>query len=88
MKITVLFMQRRGGYPGEFAPEAMAVADEVTLDDNFDWWAEEVERQKKLVGKDAESWAEVDIEIDGAAVQAALNPKRIVTAGAVADDRP
>ena len=39
MKIYVLFGQRHENYPGELAPEALAVIDEFTHDENPQWMA-------------------------------------------------
>jgi hypothetical protein len=37
MNISIVFGQRGCSYPGEFAPEALFVADEWTMSDNPDW---------------------------------------------------
>lgn len=42
MKLYVLFAQRKCSYEGEFAPEALAVADEFSYDDNPDYLAGEL----------------------------------------------
>jgi hypothetical protein len=44
MEITVLFIQRKESYEGEYAPEALIVADEYTMDDNPEFFDEEVKR--------------------------------------------
>ena len=53
MRVTMLVLQRKVSYEGEMGPEILACADEVTLDENPDWWSEEVARQKASIANDA-----------------------------------
>lgn len=76
MRARLLVLHRKEIYPGEFGPEVMAVADEYTLDQNPEWWENEVARQRDLVADDAAAWAEVDIEISADALMRALYPAR------------
>lgn len=76
MRARLLVLHRKEIYPGEFGPEIMAVADEYTLDQNSEWWENEVARQKSLVADEASAWAEVDIEISADALMRALYPGR------------
>jgi len=40
MKLYILFGQRECRYDGEFAPEALEVVDEYTMDENPEWFKE------------------------------------------------
>ena len=74
LTVRLLILQRKCRYPGELAPEVMAVVDEVTLDENPSWWPDEISRHKDSVGDDADAWAEVEVDIPVDAVIAALYP--------------
>lgn len=76
----LLILQRKCRYPGELAPEVLAVVDEMTLDENPEWWPTEVAKNKDAVGDDADAWAEVEIEMPLAEIRAALYPARKVPA--------
>jgi hypothetical protein len=52
MKLSILFGQRVGNYPGQFAPEAIRVADEYTMEENPEWIKDELRK--------AESWNEYE----------------------------
>ena len=73
MRVTMLVLQRKVSYEGEMGPEILACADEVTLDENPDWWSEEVARQKASIGNDADAWA-----VSNDAIQKALYPEQRV----------
>lgn len=45
--IYLLIGQRKVSYPGEFAPEALAVADEFTQDDNPEYLDNELDKYEK-----------------------------------------
>jgi hypothetical protein len=68
MELSVLFGQRKCRYQGEFAPEAIRVADCYMMEDNPSWIKAEL--------KKAESWNEyesleiVTIDIGSAGQQA------------------
>lgn len=64
MKIHVLFMQRKEGYPGEFGPEAVAAIDEFTLDENPAAWNAEMNLQREKNKQSAVGFAEVQIRVD------------------------
>lgn len=78
MRVTMLVLQRKVSYEGEMGPEILACADEVTLDENPDWWSEEVARQKASIGNDADAWAEITFEVSNDAIQKALYPEQRV----------
>ena len=46
MTIHVLFGQRKCSYPGEYAPEPLAVSSDIIDDDNPDYMAGELEKAK------------------------------------------
>lgn len=75
MYVTLLVLHRKESYPGQHAPEVVAVVDEWILDENPDWWTAEIERQKGLVRDDASAWAEVTISFPTEALMSALYPK-------------
>lgn len=75
MKIKLLVIQRVQPYPNAYLPEILSVVDEVTLDDNPEWWDEEVEKQLALVGEDdIDSWAILSAEIPIRQIEQALYP--------------
>lgn len=74
MLIRLLVLQRKEKYGGQLGPEVLAVVDETTMDDNPSWWPEEIERQKHAVGTDAESWAEIEVDLPDQAIKRALTP--------------
>ena len=43
MKFHILIGQRKCSYPGQYAPEALEVADEYTMDENPEWMGEKRE---------------------------------------------
>lgn len=47
MFVKIVFGQRKEGYPGEFAPEALAIIDEYSDADNPNWINEQLEVYKK-----------------------------------------
>lgn len=50
MTLYVLFAQRRESYSGEYAPEALAVADEYAMDDNPEWMDSQIKEQVLAYG--------------------------------------
>src|SRR5690606_2314849 len=75
LKIKLLVIQRVQPYPNAYLPEILSVVDEVTLDDNPEWWDEEVEKQLALVGEDdIDSWAILSAEIPIRQIEQALYP--------------
>lgn len=74
MQIQLLVLQRKQSYPGELLPEVLAVVSEATLEENPDWWPQEIARNKEIIGEDAEAWAVVSAELSEEALAAALNP--------------
>ena len=84
MKAHLLVLHRKESYPGEFGPEILAVCDEFTMDENPQWWTDEVARRTRQIGDEASAWAEVVIDLPIDAVMAALYPSTTVPATIVA----
>lgn len=59
MKLTVLFIQRKEQYPGQRLPEALAIVDEGTMEENPEWWPKEVQRQLKDVGYNIDGTSDI-----------------------------
>ena len=53
MKLHILFGQRNCRYEGEYAPEALEIADEITMDDNSEWFEEKFEYYRDSTEFDA-----------------------------------
>lgn len=75
MRIELLILQRKESYPGELRPEIVSLVDEVTQDENPDWWPEEIEKQKRSMEDEAERWVIVSTEIPDAEIARALYPE-------------
>ena len=88
MKAHLLVLHRKERYVGEFAPEILAVCDEIAMDENSSWWTAEVQRQKDLIGDDASAYAEVVIDLPTEALMAALYPSTTVPATIVRTETP
>lgn len=84
MRAHLLVLHRKESYSGEFGPEILSVCDEFTMDENPQWWADEVARNKAEIGSEASAWAEVVIDLPTDAVIAALYPSPTVPATIVA----
>src|SRR5690625_3564463 len=74
VKIQMLAMHRREDYPGQYGPEILAVVDQWTLDENPEWWDEEIARLKRSVGGEAGAWAVVTATLNDDDLMAALYP--------------
>lgn len=73
MKVFVLFGQRPCRYEGEYAPEALAVADEWTEEDNPDYMREQLATHQ--ASKEFAHLQVVEIWLDGAKLMEVLFPK-------------
>lgn len=73
MKLYVLFGQRPCRYEGEYAPEALAVADEFTEEDNPDYMRERVAIEQAT--GDFTALRVIAFNVDGAKIAEALSPK-------------
>jgi hypothetical protein len=47
MKLYIVLAQRKEAYPGQFAPEALAVVTEYDRDENPDWIQSQLDDAKK-----------------------------------------
>lgn len=74
MKARLLVMHRKENYGGEYGPEILAVVDEYMLDENPQWWTDEIARRKDIMGGEASAWAEIEVDLDTKAVMEALYP--------------
>ena len=82
MKIFVLFGQRIESYPGQYSPEALAVADEICYSDNPDYLLGELEKYEK--SDDFTSLKIVPIDISSQKLHEILHPKIAPLAGDIA----
>lgn len=73
MLLHVLMGQRKESYPGEYAPEALAVLDECVQSDNPDYMAGE--KAKYDASDEFESVVVIDLEVSQAAILAILRPQ-------------
>lgn len=69
MKIKILFAQRKYG---DQAPEALAVVDEYTDDENPDYFKGECEKQLKALGDECDSHRIIEINVSDEGIAAAL----------------
>jgi hypothetical protein len=73
VKVYVLFGQRACRYEGEYAPEALAVADEWTDEDNPEYMQEQLATQQ--ASKEFTHLRVIAMEIDGAKLVSLLAPQ-------------
>lgn len=79
MEIKLLVVQRKERYAGEHSPEILAVADENVLDDNPEWWDDEIKSQLEAIGEsDIDAWTVITATIPTEALHAALYPQNRV----------
>ena len=84
MYIKLLVIQRKGHPTTHYLPEVLAVADEVTLEENPDWWETEKAKQIELLEGDYDAVAEVVVHLNENKIYAALFPEQPVLWGNVA----
>lgn len=73
MKLHILFGHRKENYEGEYAPEALAVADELTMENRPDWLSEILSENQQ-----EGYWAAlkiVSVHVNGAALMKELYPE-------------
>lgn len=86
MRIKILFIQRKCSYEGEYAPEALAMVDEYTDDENPDYFINECKTQLEKVGDEIASQRVLEISISDKAIDEAL--ASVVKAPAKIIDEP
>jgi hypothetical protein len=72
MKIYVVMAQRKCRYPGQYAPEALAVQDEYGRDENAEYLADVVAENES--GGEFDAVACLCLEVDYDAIERALFP--------------
>lgn len=83
MKVYILFGQRPCRYEGEYAPEAIAIADEWTEEDNPDYMREQLATNQ--ASGEFSHLRVIEVALDGTKLMEVLCPKtptvpaRIVT---------
>lgn len=79
MKLYVLFAQRIETHCGQYAPEALAVADEFTMEENPTWIYEQKSDAETTGEYEAAEIFEIQLSPDAsAAIQAGLEPVKKV----------
>lgn len=81
MKLYILFGQRKCTYDGQYAPEALAVADEWTMDENPDYIDEEYSKYES--SKEFSSLAVVPIKVSSAEIDRRLKPDMTPVKGTI-----
>jgi hypothetical protein len=81
MEILVLIAQRKCQYPGQYAPEALAVISECDHSDNPDYMRKELADAK--ADSDLDAVAVVSIKVDSDAIDAILFPESKPLTGTV-----
>lgn len=72
MKMHILFGQRSCRYEGEYTFEALEIADEITMDDNSEWFEEKYEYYEK--SNEFEALGVMIIKIKNDDIQKCLYP--------------
>lgn len=73
MKIKLIFGHRRESYDGQYAPEVLDAWDECCLEENYEGFAESLEKQKS--SNCFASVAVVTLSVSNKDILAALYPK-------------
>lgn len=81
MKLYILFGQRKCRYDGQYAPEALAIADEWTMDENPDYI--EDEKSKYESSKEFSSLVIIPIEVSSTDINKRLVPDNTFLRGKV-----
>jgi len=71
MKLYVLFAQRVCSYPGEYAPEALEICDEYTMEVNSEWMQKE--EQDIRDNDEFTSCAVIEVDISSAGLEVIVN---------------
>lgn len=62
--LYVILGQRKEHYPGEYAPEALDVADEYTMGENPEWLLERLQDHRKVSGWEAVEVVRIAVPLD------------------------
>jgi len=81
MIFHILIGQRKCSYPGQYAPEALEIADEYTTSDNPGWMIEKNEYYDR--SKEFDALAIIVVHVPGNDIKRALYPKPSVIDGKV-----
>ena len=75
MILKVLFVQRKESYPGQYAPEAVAITDEFSEEENPRCFDEECIAALTNLADEICGHAVVEIEVDQDAIRRACEPR-------------
>lgn len=88
VNLHVYFIQRKESYPGQYAPEAMAIADEYTMDENPEYLEEQILGVKNSVGMGAIAGdAVVVIKVDQDTIRRRCFPSEGAIKGEVVEEK-
>lgn len=85
MRIRMLAVQYKQAYPGELAPNILAVTDEYLDDTNPTYFDDAVAKELEKIGEDVEAHAILELDVPTDQITAALNPVHRVDATVVTD---
>jgi hypothetical protein len=74
MKLHIIFGQRKCSYAGEYAPEALAIADELTMEVNPDFLNDNLTKYR--ADSSFESVEVLCVRVANAAIDNLLNPQK------------
>lgn len=72
MKFHIIIAQRECSYAGQYAPEALEVADGLTMDDYPDWFSGKIDYYKN--SKEFSSVKEIVLEVNDSEIEKILFP--------------
>lgn len=84
MKLHIIIGQRKCQYVGQYAPEALDIADENTMSDNPEWLESQLDGHRKT--DEFSSLAVMVVQVRNADVDRLLAPRNMVVEGKVVDD--
>lgn len=73
MKLFVLLGSRKGNYPDQYAPEALAVTDEFSSEDNPEWITD-MKKEKEATGE-FDALVVIALEVSDVAIKRRLQPE-------------
>ena len=81
MKLHILFGQRKCQYAGQYAPEALEIADENTMNDNGGWLPSKEDYYEKT--NEFSSLAVIVVKVPNHMIDYALAPKVVEVDGVI-----